>query len=202
MAWYNSLKDLTGDVGSIAKKAAPFAGFIPGVGPIAAAGLGAAGGLLSHDGIAGALGDAAGGYLGGAGGALRNAPQGIHGILNLAQGGVASPASGSSGIPTGAPVGSTTTYPSESDTGAPGQSGLDSLLGDAQGWLTGNGGKNLLGAAQGVNAALQQKKSNDLANQALATVEGRYNAQAPLRAQGLAGLLRKDTGNPYYTGAV
>lgn len=81
--------------------------------------------------------------------------------------------------------------------GSGGSIGLGGFLGKAGEFLTKDGGKNALGVAQGINAALQQKKSNDYARQALDTVEGRYNAQAPLRAQGLAGLMRKDVGNPY-----
>jgi hypothetical protein len=85
----------------------------------------------------------------------------------------------------------------DSAFGIGGSGGVSGLLKSAGGFLTGNGGKNALLVAQGINAALQQKKSNELANQALHTAEDRYNAQAPLRAMGLSGLTRPDVGNPY-----
>lgn len=61
-----------GAVGDVAKRAAPLTAFIPGVGPLAAAGIGAAGGLLGNlndkDGFKGALGDTiTGGLVGGLG---------------------------------------------------------------------------------------------------------------------------------------
>ncbi len=57
-------------IGKIARKAAPFVGLIPGVGTLAAAGLGAAGGLLGGEGFRGALRGAAGGALGGLAGRI------------------------------------------------------------------------------------------------------------------------------------
>lgn len=83
------------------------------------------------------------------------------------------------------------------------------LLQSLEGFLTGNGGANALGIAQGVNAATLQQKSNDYAKNALGTVQQSYNDRAPLRAAGLAGMLHPQTpslaplqsvmqtGNPY-----
>src|SRR4051794_734563 len=55
--------------------------------------------------------------------------------------------------------------PGGSGGGAPGIQSITDFL-------SGNNGLNALGAAQGVNAALLGKKSNDLANKALDTTQG------------------------------
>lgn len=68
-----ALKKGVKSIGKIAKKAAPFASFIPGVGPLASAAIGAVGGLASGQGLKGALSGGLGGYLGGKSiGGLRN----------------------------------------------------------------------------------------------------------------------------------
>lgn len=71
----------------------------------------------------------------------------------------------------------------------PGASSIEGLLGKAGGLLTGNGGKNALGLAQGVDSVLNQQQANNYGKDALGAVTGAYNAAAPLRAQGLQGLL-------------
>ena len=87
--------------------------------------------------------------------------------------------------------------------------GLSGLLGKAGDFITGNGGRNALGVAQGINAAMQQRKSGQLANEALAQARSSYAERAPLRAQGLQQLMNPQTqdltplravmsqGNPY-----
>lgn len=55
-------------IGGLAKGASKVAGFIPGIGTLPAALLGAGGGLLSGEGVGGALKGAAGGVLSGLGG--------------------------------------------------------------------------------------------------------------------------------------
>lgn len=67
-------------LGGLAKKAAPFVGMIPGVGTLAAAGLGGLGGLASG-GLKGALQGAAGGALGGLGGGLLGKLGGVKGLI-------------------------------------------------------------------------------------------------------------------------
>lgn len=159
---------------------------LPGVGGALTGALGAVpgiGGALASG--AGAIGSGLGAAEGAVGGALSHIPgaSAVGSALGLGGGGAAEEAA--SAIPDSAlGIGS-------------GPTGLSGLLGKAGSFLTANGGKNALGLAQGVNAAMQSKKQNDLANQALKTVEGSYNERAPLRAQGLQGLMRKDTGNPY-----
>jgi hypothetical protein len=87
---------------------------------------------------------------------------------------------------------------------------LSSLLGTAGKFLTGNGGLNALGVAQGVSSVLDQKKANDYANKAANAAEQGYTERAPLRAKSLAALttptapdvsrllaLANDPGNPY-----
>lgn len=90
-----------------------------------------------------------------------------------------------------------------------GQNGQSGLLGDLGSFLTGNGGKNALGVAQGVNAALLQKQASDYAKQAMGDVQSSYNERQPLRSAGIAGMLNPSvganaavaglpqTGNPY-----
>lgn len=121
MAWYNSLKDLVGDVAHVAPAAA---GFIPGVGPLIS-------GALSHIPGMGSVQEAAGHIPG---------------------------------------------------------------LGAAADWLTGNGGKNALGVAEGANAAMLTSKANNYANNAADSVTGSYNARAPLRAAGQAAMLNPGQG--------
>lgn len=90
--------------------------------------------------------------------------------------------------------------------------GLGSVLGgaakDVGGFLTGNGGRNALGLAEGVNAAMLEKKSEDYAKNAMGTAQSSYDARSPLRAAGIQGMLQpnvpnlqplaqSDTGNPY-----
>lgn len=60
-------------------------------------------------------------------------------------------------------------------------------LGSAASWLTGNGGKNALGLAQGINAAMLGQKSNEQARNAMGSVQSSYDERAPLRAAGIAG---------------
>lgn len=65
----NALKKGVQDIGGVAKKAAPFVSMIPGVGPLAGAGIGALGGALEeggglHSALQGAVGGGAGGLLG------------------------------------------------------------------------------------------------------------------------------------------
>jgi len=68
-------------VGKFARKVSPALAFIPGVGTLAAAGIGAAGGLIGGEG----LGGAAKGALGGAAGGLAKAGLGrIPGVGNFA----------------------------------------------------------------------------------------------------------------------
>ncbi len=56
-------------------------------------------------------------------------------------------------------------------------------------FLKGNNGLNALGTAQGVNAALLGQKSSQYAKDALGSVNSNWNANAPLRDAGRAGML-------------
>lgn len=98
MGFWDSLKKGAGFVGDIASRAAPFATFIPGVGPVVAAGLGAGGALMGQlndeDGFHGAITDVLkGGAIGGAGAfgldkampLLQGIP-GVGGVVNAAGG--------------------------------------------------------------------------------------------------------------------
>lgn len=94
----------------------------------------------------------------------------------------------------GGKIPATASAPAESETG-PGSG--NGFLGDVGHFLTSNNGKTALGIAQGINAALEQKKANDYAKQALGSIEASYNQRAPLRAQGLQMLQQAQLGNPY-----
>lgn len=82
-------------------------------------------------------------------------------------------------------------------TGGGSPTSLGSILGDAGQWLTGNGGKNALGLAQGINAAQLGAKENQYAQDAANTVNQSYNDRAPLRVAGLQGMLNAGRGNPF-----
>ena len=137
MGFFSGLGNALGSVGRFARRAAPLVGLIPGVGTLAAAGIGAAGGLLGGEGLGGAARGALGGALGGlAGGglsALSNRP-------NAAPGG----ASGDSG-----------------DSGGGGGGGFFGGLGGALGSV-GNFARNnpelLLGGLGALQNARQQSR--------------------------------------------
>lgn len=99
----SGLKKIVGGIGDVVKKAAPLAALIPGVGPVAAAAIGAAGGLLGNlnddDGFRGALGDVLlGGLAGGAGGlALEKVPALLQGAGSLFAGGAGAAADAAGG---------------------------------------------------------------------------------------------------------
>lgn len=209
MSWLSSA---LGDVGNVVKGVGHAAGsvlsnplvdaglaFIPGVGPLAAGAAGALGGALKPGGNFGST--LTGGLEGAASGLAGGAARGALGI-----GGAAAPAGvsalgASSAIPDAA-MGLGGAAGAAAGTGGAGGllGGIEGLAGQAGNFLTGNGGKNALGIAQGVNAALQQKKSTDYAKDALGSVEAAYNAKSPLRAQGLGTLAGTQAGNPYATG--
>jgi hypothetical protein len=65
MGFFGKLKGAVKGLGKIAQKAAPALAFIPGVGTLAAAGIGMAGGLLGGGGIEGAIKGGLGGAMGG-----------------------------------------------------------------------------------------------------------------------------------------
>lgn len=76
---------------------------------------------------------------------------------------------------------------------------LDDGLGQLTGGLQGvsdfmGDGSHALIAAQLANAAYNQKKQGDYAGQALDTVKGQWDGQAPLRQAGQAGMLNPGQG--------
>lgn len=155
---------------------------------------------LALPGVGGALGGALG-AIPGVGGALASGAGAVGsalGSLGGAAKGALSAIPGASGV-AGAIEGAAGALPGASSLGSSSLGGLvKEGLGKAGEFLTANGGRNALGIAQGVTTALQQKKANDLANRALKSSEGAYAEKAPLRAAGMAGLMRPDVGNPYY----
>lgn len=76
---------------------------------------------------------------------------------------------------------------------AVGSGGGSSLLDKAGNFLTGNNGLNALGIAQGVNAAQLGAKSTDYATKAADTAQQNWDANAPLRTAGRAGILNPTT---------
>lgn len=169
MAWYDSLSDLAGDVGSVAKN------------PLVDAGLG----VLT--------GGAALPLLAGTAGKLLSPGQ------PQPQGGGAIPMSAFN--TSGGTMGADTGSPAEQNAGGSGILGsLEGLAGKAGSFLTGNNGGNALGTLGAISSYLDQKKSTDLAKQALGSVEQSYAERAPLRTQGLSMLSNASQGNPFATG--
>ncbi len=175
--------------GNLLKNLAPAAAFIPGVGPLAAAAIGAGAGALGRgvqhgtnfgdiakqgaqsgaaayglDKVAGAAsaGAKAGGILGGA----KSAAGALPGALKP--------------VPVGGGL--------EGILGA--IPGLGGALGGVGDFLTGNNGLNALGIAQGLNAAQLGQKSGNYAELAGANADRRWSSQAPLREKGIAGMLK------------
>lgn len=152
---------------------------LPVLGALALPGVG---GLLGAiPGIGGALASGAGAI----GGALSHIP-GVQSVESILGGGGGATAAGASAIPDEA-----------FGAAANGGGGVSGLLGQAGHFLTGNGGKNALGIAQGISSVLDQQKANNYAKDALGTVEGSYAQRAPLRAQGIQQMLASQQGNPY-----
>ncbi len=178
--WERNKQDI-GKYGGLA------ANLIPGVGPLAAAGIGAALNYgANHD-----LGKAA----------MAGASQ--YGVGKLA--GMAGKLPGVSAI--GDKIGK---IPGASQIGnaaksvgswwdehikQPVQAGAASSgfklpgVSDIAGFVTGNNGMNALGIAQGVNAADLQRTSTNYAKSAYDTANKNYQANAPLRDTGRAGML-------------
>lgn len=84
----------------------------------------------------------------------------------------------------------------------PGLSGLEGFVNDLGlgkavsglgNFVTGNGGMNALGIAQGINAAALQNQSSGYAKDALHGVQDSYNQRAPLRVAGIQGMLNPQT---------
>lgn len=170
MAWYNSLSDLAGDVGSVAKN------------PLVDAGLGVLTGGAALPLLAGTVGNL------------------------LSKGGQQQPQGGGA-IPmsafntSGGTMGADPSSPAEQNAGSSGILGsLEGLAGKAGSFLTGNNGGNALGTIGAISSYLDQKKSTDLAKQALGSVEQSYAERAPLRTQGLSMLANASQGNPFATG--
>ena len=82
MGFFDKIKKGIKGIGKFARKAAPVVGLLPGVGTLAAAGLGFGGGLLGGEGFKGALKGAAAGALGGLVGKI----PGVGGFLGKAGG--------------------------------------------------------------------------------------------------------------------
>lgn len=132
---------------------------LPGVGSAITGALGAI------PGIGGALSagaSAIGGAASGLGGGIAHAVEGIPGVGGLVS-------------KIGSEVGE--------------HGGVGGLLKSGLSFLGGNGGQNLLGAAQGVDSVLQQRKADDYGKQALNTATGAYNAKSGLRSAGIEGML-------------
>ncbi len=199
-------------VGGVAKKVAPFAGLIPGVGTLAGAAIGGLGSLASGDNIGEALKNGAIGGLSGYGGSKLLGGKGILGIggalkkvggrtpdiIGADQRGNGGGTIGGSGPLSGLPM---------PDIGkAPGGGGLGGVLGGIGGLLGGSGGvggflggalkkvggiDNVLGAGALGYGAYQQKQAGDMREKALKLITDDYATRAPLRTQGLSGMLNE-----------
>lgn len=197
----NAVKGVGHAAGSVLSNPLVDAGltFIPGIGPVAAGLAGAAGGLLKPGGN---LGSAIKGGL--EGGLAGGGAQSLAGLLGGGAG--AAGAAGAAGqAASGAAAGGAipgVAGAAQAAGSSPGVLGsLEGLAGKAGSFLTGNNGGNALGLVGGVSSYLNQQKANDLAKQALGSVEQSYGERAPLRAQGLSTLAQSQVGNPYARGS-
>lgn len=180
------------------------AAFLPGAGPLVSAGIGAAAKGVDRPGKSGIGFDPKAAAMGGVQG------YGMGTLGNMAQGALAkalpgiAPA-GASGAAAGPSLGAQGSGASNVANAAAGGGGgggiastIQGILGkigglpgvsSAANFLTGNGGLNALGTAQGINAALLQQKALDYAQKAEGTATGNWNANDPLRQAGRAGML-------------
>lgn len=183
-------------IGSVLKKVAPVAAFIPGVGPLAAGGL-ALGGSVLGDAIDGGGINLGGDLLNGglaAGGSALLGGKGINGLGALLKGGASLPK-----VPIMDAAGNIVGY---NAAGGSGGGLLDTILHN----------RNLLpllaGGAGALSAAGHQSSADRLREEALDNARGEYASKAPLRDRAL-GILTgampgrpdlsalRDTRNPY-----
>ena len=75
--------------------------------------------------------------------------------------------------------------------------GFGGALSKAGDWLTANGGRNALGAAQTVNAAYQGMQARRMANRAVEGQEAEWRLNAPMRIEGRRRLMAGVPGNPF-----
>lgn len=204
MGLFKTLKKVAGGIGDVVKRAAPLATFIPGVGPLASAGLGAAGGLL------GQLNNKNGSLMGGLGDAALHAGigyaghKGIDALTGRLGGGMGTGGGGGGQPGQGGGGGSSIFGPGGLTGGGPAGL-LGSLLG-------GGGGGGLLGgllsggalplglAGMGmIRDAGAAKKQGELRERAFKMAEEPWNQMAPVRAQAIREFanLGPDKGNPY-----
>ena len=218
-----ALENIGRSVGGAVKAAAPVLNVIPGVGPIAAAGLGALGSVASGGNMKDHLKTAAvaggSGLLGGALGAASKIPgvstavnaikglpgagaitSGVSKVQSIADligksglGQAARTLNGGQAITLGNLIGDGQKNLEKLTDGNEGGLNIGGLLGGVGDFVTGNNGLNALGIAQGINAANLQKQSTQYAKDAMGQVQGSYNERAPLRAQGIQGLLNPQT---------
>ena len=171
------------DIGGVVKKLAPLTVFIPGIGPIAAGALAAAGGLASGDSLGkSAIEGIGAGVTGGAINAARGA---------VAARGLAGAAQAAAGHAVGAPAGS----------------GLGGIARSALSYATHNP-STILGAVGAINGASQQAKGSNAVDAAANIRTTEYNRLAPVRQAASAAALApvpaqrdlsylSDPGNPY-----
>jgi hypothetical protein len=172
---------------------------LPGIGPLASAGMGALRGFdtpgqsgVSYNAGTGLQG-AATGYAAGAAGDMLGKAVGIGQTLG---GGTPSTAGTPGTIPT-APANPAGTGGLGGILGSlPGLGSLGGAASGIAGLLGGNNGLNALIAAQGVNAAALGKKSGDYADNAMKTQNDLWNQRAGLRSAGIAGMTAAPTKLP------
>lgn len=205
MSLWGSVKGVLGKVGDVAKVASPLASFIPGVGPLLAAGIGAGAGALSklndkHVTLGNTLGSIAGGAaLGGLGGFGVDKFQGLAaangGGLGGAVSGVGKLLGGKAGGTAGSAAGGAARAP-----------GIGGLLGGAL-----KHPELVVGGLAALQNTRQAGQAGDLRNQAVNLTMQDYNSRLPFQTAALERLktlgqpqpgvgalaVPNDTGNPY-----
>lgn len=210
-------QDLKIGLGKAEKAVAPIVSLIPGVGTLAAPILNTSGNILDTSGGGikniGQVGKIA---LGDALLALPGAT-GLSGKLASAGGDVVSGLEQGLGVPGagGAPISVTSILkqvPAVAGIGGGGSGAGLPFVGTGSAaaptnpliaigrWLGGNGGRNALGLAEGVNTALKENQANQYAKDALNQTKAAYDSLAPLRSAALSSLLSAQGANPFARG--
>jgi hypothetical protein len=209
MGFFGSIKNALGKIGDVAKVASPLASFIPGVGPLLAAGIGAGGaalGKLNDKNVTfgNTLGSVAGGAaMGGLGGygidklqGAASGGQGLAGVGRLLMGN-----KGAAGAAPGAA------------RGASGIPGVGGIIGSALGYAKDNP-ELVLGGLAALQGTRQAGQSADLRNQGVSLAMQDYQSRLPFQQAALERLktlgaapsgvgalpIPSDTGNPYARG--
>ena len=194
MGLVKSIRKIGQKVGSVLRKAAPIVGLIPGVGLPAGAALGALGSIAEGGrGLGGTLSSAAMGGLSGLGGsALRSLlaakkASAVAGSMGKLGGIIGNSTPGGTAAAGGLTTGGSGGILGRLGSILGGEGGVTGVLGNLGGLVKDNQGL-ILGGLGAYQSSKNAGKAEEYRKKAIQAATAQYEAAAPLRAMGLAGL--------------